>query len=279
MAKTVFVTDLDGTFMRDDKTISKYSIDLCNRLIREGICITYATARSQSSATQITKGIDFELPVICRNGTVLWDTREKKDIWNATFESSDVIPILEAVKKYQIPGFVTSHLNGREVKLYVADRMNPGFRSYLQAHTEDRRLAPVQTDTELFQGEISYFTFIAEKDELEPMVEQIRGDERWNCIFQQDKYRGEYWLEICPREATKAQAILKIKERYHCDKIVVFGDSMNDISMFEIADESYAVANSCEELKKMATHVIGSNNEDCVIRQIEKMTRTGKEKI
>ena len=60
MAKTVFVTDLDGTFMRDDKTISKYSIDLCNRLIREGICITYATARSQSSATQITKGIDFD---------------------------------------------------------------------------------------------------------------------------------------------------------------------------------------------------------------------------
>ena len=33
MAKTVFVTDLDGTFMRDDKTISKYSIDLCNRKI------------------------------------------------------------------------------------------------------------------------------------------------------------------------------------------------------------------------------------------------------
>ena len=97
--------------------------------------------------------------------------------------------------------------------------------------------------------------------------------------FQQDKYRGAYLLEICPRGATKAQAILKIKERYHCDKIVVFGDSMNDISMFEIADESYAVANSCEELKKMATHVIGSNNEDCVIRQIEKMTRTGKEKI
>ena len=46
---------------------------------------------------------------------------------------------------------------------------------------------------------------------------------------------------------------------------MVFGDSLNDISMFEIADESFAVANARDELKKIATHIIGSNEEDSVV--------------
>ena len=48
------------------------------------------------------------------------------------------------------------------------------------------------------------------------------------------------------------------------DKIVAFGDNLNDIPLFEIADECYAVSNSAEELKKIATGVIGSNDEDAV---------------
>ena len=49
------------------------------------------------------------------------------------------------------------------------------------------------------------------------------------------------------------------------EKLVVFGDSLNDISMFKIADESYAVANAMDELKKIATYIIGSNEEDSVV--------------
>lgn len=51
-----------------------------------------------------------------------------------------------------------------------------------------------------------------------------------------------------------------------CDRIVVFGDSVNDISMFEIADEAYAVENAIDELKEKATSVIDSNDEDGVAK-------------
>ena len=46
----------------------------------------------------------------------------------------------------------------------------------------------------------------------------------------------------------------------NCEKLIVFGDGKNDIDMFQIADESYAVANAHEDLNKYATEVILSND-------------------
>ncbi len=89
--------------------------------------------------------------------------------------------------------------------------------------------------------------------------------------YDETKYSSDYWLEICPITATKAKAIEKLKEQYGCDKVVVFGDSLNDLAMFEIADEAYAVENAMTALKEIATRVIGSNNEDGVAKFLEVM--------
>lgn len=55
-----------------------------------------------------------------------------------------------------------------------------------------------------------------------------------------------------------------------CEKLVVFGDGKNDIAMFEIADEAYAVENAVEELKKNATGIIVSNEDDGVAKWLRK---------
>lgn len=59
---------------------------------------------------------------------------------------------------------------------------------------------------------------------------------------------------------------IEVQREMGCDRIVVFGDSVNDISMFEIADEAYAVENAIDELKEKATSVIDSNDEDGVAK-------------
>ncbi|MCI8560178.1 MAG: HAD hydrolase family protein [Dorea sp.] len=80
-----------------------------------------------------------------------------------------------------------------------------------------------------------------------------------------------WWYEniICigsgrDTKATKANAILKLKELWNCDKIVSFGDAVNDIPMFQIFDECYAVENAIGELKDMADGIIGNNDQDGV---------------
>lgn len=265
--KTLYVTDLDGTLMRDDKTISNESVAILNRLLAQGIFLTYATARSLNSASQITKDISFNLPVIIRNGTVLANPQSKKEIEISLF-GEELQHIRQALAGSTIPGFATAYFGSDEVKLCLAGRMNEGFQDYLQNHSTDRRIHMVDTEDKLYEGKTSYFTFIAPKNELQPLYERVKHIEGINCIFQQDKYRPEYLLELCPGNATKATAIQKVKKLCGCQKVIVFGDSANDIPMFRIADEAYATKNAINELKEIATEIIESNNADGVAKRL-----------
>jgi hydroxymethylpyrimidine pyrophosphatase-like HAD family hydrolase len=73
-----------------------------------------------------------------------------------------------------------------------------------------------------------------------------------------------------PQSATKANAIEKLKVITKCDRIVSFGDAINDIPLFSVSDECYAVENAVEELKNIATAVIRSNEEDGVAYWLRK---------
>lgn len=113
--KTLYVTDLDGTLMRDDKTISEESVAILNHLLSQGMCITYATARSLSSASIITKDISFYLPVIVRNGTILANPQSKREIEISMF-GEELQYIRQTLANNRIPGFATAYLDDQEVR-------------------------------------------------------------------------------------------------------------------------------------------------------------------
>ncbi len=266
MRKTLYVTDLDGTLLRNDKTVSKETAETLNRLIEQGMLITYATARTGHSAARLLEGIDFRLPAILRNGTVFAEPRTGRVEEVILFSPEEVQAIRRYMEGLEPCGFVTTYLSGEEKKLYLEGRVNEGFGHYLQEHSGDGRLCAVEGLEELFQGEVCYFTFIGQKEELDPLYERVRESGDLSCVYQQDIYRPDYWLELCPREATKAKAIQKLKERYGCGRVVVFGDSLNDLTMFQAADEAYAVENAMDEVKAAATGLIPGNEEDGVAR-------------
>lgn len=249
--------------MKDDKTISERTITVINSLVKHGTLITYATARSIYSASVITKDINLELPVITLNGTIIVNSgTDRKDM--EMFAKQDLEEIKKCIKDFKIPAIVTSYTGSKERKLYIASVTNTGFKSWLDSHANDKRLFAVETEEELFNGEICYITFIADKKDLEPLYIRIKDNVRCICNYDMDKYRSEYWLELSPINATKAKAARKLKEKYGCSRLVVFGDALNDIPMFEIADEAYAVLNADKSLKAKATGIIGSNNNDGV---------------
>ena len=149
---------------------------------------------------------------------------------------------------------------------YRADRINEGMQRYLDTRRGDKRFRPLMDESGLYQGDIFYFTCIGDKEELAPLYELFVEDVLYRCTLQQELYRPEFFLEIMPKKASKAEAIRKLKEIWRCDKVVSFGDAVNDIPMFEISDACYAVDNAVPQLKAIATGVIGSNDEDGVAR-------------
>ena len=135
---------------------------------------------------------------------------------------------------------------------------------FLDTRKGDVRTNMVDSVEKLYEGNIFYITCIDEKEKLKPMYDKYK--ERYHCVYQEDIYSKEQWLEIMPNAASKANAIRQLKEYLGCQKVVVFGDGKNDVDMFELADEAYAVANAVPELKAKATAVIGGNNEDGVAK-------------
>jgi len=70
----LYVSDLDGTLLRSDKTISEYTCEVINRLTENGILFSYATARSYVTAKMVTKGLNAKIPLIVYNGAFVIDS-------------------------------------------------------------------------------------------------------------------------------------------------------------------------------------------------------------
>ena len=85
-----------------------------------------------------------------------------------------------------------------------------------------------------------------------------------------------YHLTVLDARATKghgADALKRLLDLAH-RRLVVFGDQSNDLGMFRMADESYAVACATPELAEDATAIIGSNDDDAVARWLEHRWQT-----
>ena len=266
---TLYVTDLDGTLLRSDATLSPYTVSTINRLTEQGLAFTYATARSIESARPIAGELNLRLPAITRNGAVLADNATGKHLEKALFTEEEVALLKKLLPELPRCGFVSCFLGEDMFKAYVPGNLVPGMVQYADYYRDDPKMKPVKTLEEMFFGQPGYVTLIDDREKAALIYEKVRQYSGWECIFQKDTYWDEYWVEVCPRNCTKAKAILKMKEQYGFRKVVAFGDSVNDMPMFRAADEAYAVSNALEALKEIATGVIGGNNEDAVARFLE----------
>lgn len=264
--KTLYVSDLDGTLLNQNDSLSKYTIDTLNRLVDQGMLFTYATARSLASASIVTKGLNTKIPVIAYNGAFIFEPDTGEILSSHYFQKDDIGYIKEELQRFRISPFVYSIMKGKQNVAWNPVVVNEGKQRYLSNRKGDKRFHPVNTEEELYDGEVFYVTCIGERKELEDAYTKLKQNEALRCTFQQELYRTEYWLEIMPKEVSKKNGIIELKRILQCDRIVSFGDAINDIPMFQISDECYAVENAVSELKEIATGVIGNNQEDGVVK-------------
>lgn len=264
--RILYVTDLDGTLLNTKDRINPESLRIINELVSRGMLFTYATARSLESACVVAEGLTLTSPVIVYNGAFIMRPDTKEIISSLFFTEEEAGFVRRILEQSQISPLVYSFVQGRERVSWNTARENEGIKRYLSKRKGDRRLRPLEDGERLYDGNVFYYTCIGEKEELMPLYEIFSGDERFRCTLQQELYRPEYWCEIMPREATKAEAIRNLKNLWNCDRIVSFGDAINDVPMFRISDECYAVENAVPELKRAATGIVDSNDRDGVAK-------------
>ncbi len=277
--ETLYVTDLDGTLLNQEEQVEEYSIEVIHKCMEQGVKFTFATARSLVSARVVTRGLNIDGPVIVYNGAFIMNATTGEKLYSQTFTEEEQEFIANLLTSRNISPIVYSFHNGVEKVSWCTAGENEGMKRYFSLRKGDKRLNPLTGEGEkrLYDGDVFYYTCIGEKEELQPIYDCLKDNEHYTCILQQELYREEYWCEIMPKKATKAQAIQQLKEMWKCDRIVSFGDAINDLPMFTISDECYAVENAVEELKVVATGVIAGNQEQGVAKWLAENVVTVKQ--
>ena len=256
----LFVTDLDGTLINSKREVPKKSLEILNKLIENGINFTVATARTPATAVEILQNLNLKLPVALMNGVLIYDTKELKYIDIKAIEKETVNKVLDIFKAYNknplVYGVKDNHL-----WVYHKDFENVYEYNFYKERAD--KILKTFVNVENYNGSLSdsnVINFVAfdNYEKIKAIAEEVKCIEGITVNYYKDVYEDCYFLEAYSSEASKANGIKYLSKYIEYSKVICFGDNLNDIPMFELANEAYATANATEEIKKIATDVIGS---------------------
>lgn len=266
--KTLYITDLDGTFLNENGVVSEQSRKIINQLSEKGMLFSVATARSIMTVPELLEGLQLNAPIVLMNGVFLFDLNCNHAV--AYHEISDfafrkIISIFQQNGKspmlwlYGEDGLLSIQYTQLELQI------NRDFYESRKDRFDGRFY---KTDS-LFLPDGQHAVYINLVDtfaSLQPIAEALKSVAGAAFAFYRDTYTDYWFLEVYSADASKANGAKEIQKRMQADRITAFGDNLNDLTLFSAADEKYAVENAVPELKAHATAVIESNRTDGVAK-------------
>jgi hypothetical protein len=266
--KPLFITDLDHTLLRSDQTISQYTTKIWNELSGKAI-LSVATARSFHKVKEFLCDLDLNSPMILLDGAmIVTPQKEIIDLKLLTKEIGNAI--IDEGLKFDISPFVIGLQDeGLEELFWYPQICNEHQKQVLQNYKNDPRLSlknPIKAMNRVLK--VVYFGSF---ETLEPLTNHLKNifKDALEYKLSPENYGGGWFLTLLHPHGDKSHAITTVANHlgYEVDKITVFGDSVNDIGMFQLCGTSIAVANALDELKLHASEVLPhTNDQDAVAR-------------
>jgi HAD superfamily hydrolase (TIGR01484 family) len=254
-------TDLDGTIVREDGTISARTVAAFSRVERAGAQFVLVTGRPPRAMREIARIFAHRGTGICSNGALAYDM--------ATGEVTavELIPprqLAAAVRRLReaVPGIgiAVEYPDGRALdhlfQPVMFDVGTPGPR------LDDEALA-ARPAAKLLGRHLGYSC-----DDLLALTGPLLAD---LVAVTHSSARG--LIEAAPVGVSKATAVARVAASAHVPaaEVIAFGDQPNDLPLLTWAGTSCAVANAHPRVLAAATCVIASNDDDGVARVLESL--------
>lgn len=274
--RRLYVTDLDGTLLNADASLSARSVCILKELLEEGLALTAATARTYYSVIPMLKELPIALPLILQNGALLYDMAQRKILHAETIAPDAFRTVCAAMRVHHVYGFVYCAEKGKLRCCYETIATDSMRQFYMERRNRyEKPFAQMEDLSALACCNPVYVTMNAPKEVLEPLVEQLRGEKKLTLSYYRDVYReGIWYLEISADTANKQHGIEMLRAMYGFEEAVGFGDNANDLPLFAACERKIAVANAADILKEQADVIIGRNTEDAVAEYLQQEWRT-----
>ena len=264
MKHTIYISDLDGTLLNSKKEVSEQSCEILNELIeKEDLHFSVATARTPATVEILLKDIKMKEPIVVMNGVALYDLQEHKYVSIEYLGASVAQQVINRLGATLSQGFVYT-IDEDYLTVYYDELIGKGRINFFEERKNLQYKKFVQ-DTVHNYDKIIYFVFIDKIEEIQAIYDKLSDIQGLDMVMYKDIYDEEaYLLEVYSDKATKSKGLEKLKKMKNFNEVICFGDHLNDLSMFEVADEAYAVANAVDKVKESATEIIGDNESNSV---------------
>lgn len=263
--KTLYVSDLDGTLLDKKARLSENSEAIIKGLIKEGLLFTVATARSQSGL-KFLDSLDIRLPSVHLNGVLIYDRSRRSYIDCTAMETAAALDVMRILKDFDRMSFVYKFDKDCGINVEFERLSNEVERNFFEVRKDTDYKSFCQTPeiTVSDDDRVIYFTMVDRYERLLPICEEICRVPNVKATLYRDNYTDMFFLEVFSSRATKAAGVLRLKEMIGADRVVTFGDNLNDLEMLRTSDFGVAVGDAVDEVKKEADLIIGNSYEDGV---------------
>lgn len=255
--KNLLFTDIDGTLLLNNSTISAEMKDAIAQMTAAGHHLILSSGRPLPSILEVRAKEGIEYPnmlIISNNGALVYDCDSKKPILEHRICQKDIAYIVDAAHKAGI------HIHGYTLEEIVCLHPNAELDFYTRRIHLPLKCVP---DIAAALPDGSYklqCIHLTDRSVLERFRDSLReycGD-RIQLIFSNDQY-----LEILPAAAGKGSALDFVTKYLPAPHSHTFasGDAENDISMIEAAHVGIAMQNASQAVKDCADIVTELDND------------------
>jgi len=247
----LIITDLDNTLLRNDKSISEYTVNVLKKAKDKGYLIAFATARAENAMTRFIKAITPD--IIISNGGATIKVKDKI-IYRNLMSNNDVETVIKMSRTFT------------KGKGLITVESDEGYFCNFEPDDPDRRAAFTYSSFDKFKA--STYKISAELYEDGQGEAIVNACENCTVI----KFTGEKWHRFAAKNSDKETALQKLIDYIGLDSIdiIAFGDDLNDLGMLKLSGTAVAVANAIDEVKALADHITDSNEQDGVAKFLEK---------
>lgn len=257
------VFDLDGTLLNRQSQLTDYTRDTLRLLRERNIAYTVATGRTLHASRDLLQGQGFDLPHVYKNGVIIWNPRQQDYSHRCLLSELEVRHVLEAFLARGVTPFLfTLERDGRHA-VYHPPLQSTAEERLAEMIRKDRGLPVMPASRLPGDAELTNISALGEREAIESVAAMVADDDQLVAYMGAAIEGNElYWVDVHHSAGSKGGAVDILKQELGVERVICFGDSDNDLSMFATADESYAPANAKAQVLDAATAVIGHHNED-----------------
>ncbi|RBO83753.1 HAD-IIB family hydrolase [Marinomonas aquiplantarum] len=261
--------DLDGTLLNRHQRLSNYTLETLEKLKAAGIFYTIATGRTHLAAMPCIAGHDFPNWQIFKNGVEWWEPQANQYRHRHLLNHDHIDDLLLTFAEHKITPFIFCLADDGSHQVYHAPligHLSDHIANELGNH-KNMSLHPLSELTK--HSKITNISALGHPDFIQKIVQESHKHDHLTAYSGGGIYNPDaHWIDVHHSNVCKGSALMELKQECGAERLIVFGDGDNDLSMFDQADEAFATDNALLHVKEAATEVIGHHDEDGVARYL-----------